>query len=55
MRNETNGIEGKGCKRMSFIRHKHFGNQTYYYEVENYRIEGKVVQRHLRYLGKNGL
>jgi transposase len=37
---------------MSFIRKIRRGNQIYLAEVENARIAGKVVQRHLRYVGK---
>jgi len=36
---------------MSFIRQIKRGNCTYYAEVENERIDGKVVQRHIRYIG----
>jgi transposase len=37
---------------MSFIRKIKVGNRTYLSEVENQRIDGKVVQRHIRYVGK---
>jgi len=37
---------------MSFVRKIKRGNQIYLAEVENIRIEGKVVQRHIRYVGK---
>jgi len=37
--------------RMSFIRKIKRGNCIYYVEVENERINGKVVQRHIRYIG----
>lgn len=37
---------------MSFIKRKKKNGQIYLSEVENVRIEGKVVQRHLRYIGK---
>jgi len=37
---------------MSFIRKIKVGNRTYLSEVENHRIDGKVVQRHIRYVGK---
>jgi len=37
---------------MSFIRKIKVGNRTYLAEVENRRIDGKVVQRHIRYVGK---
>jgi transposase len=37
---------------MSFIRKIKKGNSVYLAEVENQRIEGKVVQKHLRYVGK---
>ena len=37
---------------MSFIRKIKMGNSIYLAEVENQRIGGKVVQRHLRYVGK---
>lgn len=38
---------------MSFIRKIKRGNSVYYAEVENKWINGKVVQRHIRYLGKD--
>lgn len=38
---------------MSFIRKIKRGNSVYYAEVENKRIGGKVVQKHIRYLGKD--
>jgi hypothetical protein len=38
---------------MSFIRQIKRGKCTYYDEVENERINGKVVQRHIRYIGTN--
>ena len=37
---------------MAFIRKIKKGEKTYLAEVENVRIEGKVVQRHIRYIGK---
>lgn len=37
---------------MSFIRKIKKGDKTYLAEVENIRIEGKVKQRHIRYVGK---
>lgn len=38
---------------MSFIRAKKFSNgRVYYYEVESYRVHGKVKQRVIKYLGK---
>jgi transposase len=37
---------------MSFIKRKKKKGQIYLSEVENIRIGGKVVQRHLRYIGK---
>ncbi|GFP43214.1 hypothetical protein HKBW3C_02344, partial [Candidatus Hakubella thermalkaliphila] len=37
---------------MSFIRKIKKGNSIYLAEVENQRIGGKVVQKHLRYVGK---
>jgi transposase len=37
---------------MSFIRKIKKGNQVYLAEVENVRVEGKVIQRHIRYVGK---
>lgn len=36
---------------MSFIRKIKKGNYTYLAEVENKRINGKVVQKHIRYVG----
>jgi len=36
---------------MSFIRKIKRDNRTYYVEVENERIDGKVVQHHIRYIG----
>ncbi|QRF74669.1 hypothetical protein Thermo_01281 [Thermoplasmatales archaeon] len=38
---------------MSFIRAKKVGGKIYYSEVENVRVNGKVVQRHLRYIGRD--
>ncbi len=38
---------------MSFVRKIKCGNSVYYAEVENKRVGGKVVQRHIRYLGKD--
>ena len=38
---------------MSFIRGKKVGSQTYYYEVENKKVNGKTVQKHIRYIGKD--
>jgi hypothetical protein len=37
---------------MSFIRKIKKGNKIYLAEVENVRINGKTVQKHLRYVGK---
>jgi transposase len=37
---------------MSFIRHIKKGNAVYLAEVENKRVNGKVVQRHIRYVGR---
>ena len=37
---------------MSFIRKVKIGNKIYLSEVENKRINGKVVQKHIRYVGK---
>jgi hypothetical protein len=37
---------------MSFIRKIKKGNKVYLAEVENVRINGKTVQKHLRYVGK---
>lgn len=36
---------------MSFIRKIKKGDKIYYAEVMNERIDGKVVQRHIRYIG----
>lgn len=38
---------------MSFIRKIRRGDKLYLAEVENQRINGKVVQRHIRYIGKD--
>jgi len=38
---------------MSFIRKIKHGNSVYYAEVENKWVNGKVVQKHIRYLGKD--
>jgi hypothetical protein len=38
---------------MPFIRGKKVGGNIYYYEVENKRVDGKVVQEYIRYIGKN--
>jgi transposase len=37
---------------MSFIRRIKKGNAVYLAEVENRRVNGKVVQRHIRYVGR---
>ena len=37
---------------MGFIRKIKRGKKTYLAEVENIRVDGKVVQRHIRYVGK---
>ena len=37
---------------MSFIRKIKKGNSVYLAEVENQRIGGKIVQKHIRYVGK---
>ena len=37
---------------MSYLVKKKIKNQTYYYEYESYRVEGKVKHRCVRYLGK---
>jgi len=37
---------------MSFIRQIKKGNKVYLAEVENVRVDGKVKQRHIRYIGK---
>ena len=37
---------------MSFIRKIKRGDKVYLAEVENIRVKGKVVQRHIRYVGK---
>lgn len=36
---------------MSFVRKIKRGDKVYYAEVKNERINGKVVQRHIRYIG----
>jgi len=36
---------------MAFIREKRRGSRRYYYLVENYREDGHVRQRTIRYLG----
>ena len=38
---------------MSFIRAKKVGDKIYYSEVENRKVNGKVVQKHIRYIGKD--
>ena len=38
---------------MSFIREIKKGDKVYYAEVKNERVNGKVVQRHIRYIGKD--
>ena len=38
---------------MSFIRAKKVGDTIYYSEVENRKVNGKVVQKHIRYIGKD--
>ncbi len=37
---------------MSFIRRIKRGKVTYLAEVENKRVDGKVIQKHIRYIGK---
>src|SRR3989304_5521072 len=37
---------------MSFIRRYKKGGKTYLAEVENVRVQGRVVQRFLRYVGR---
>ena len=37
---------------MSFIRKHRVGDKTYLAEVENRWVHGKVVQHHIRYVGK---
>ena len=37
---------------MSFVRRIKKGDAVYLAEVENRRVDGKVVQRHLRYIGR---
>ena len=39
---------------MSFIRTKYIKGIPYLYEVESVRIGGKVVQKHIRYIGAAG-
>lgn len=39
---------------VAFIRTKKINQHTYYYLVENSRIDGNVRQKVLKYLGKNG-
>jgi len=36
---------------MAFVREKRRGSRRYYYLVENYRQDGKVRQRTIRYVG----
>lgn len=38
---------------MSFTRKIKKDDHIYYAEVENERVDGKVVQRHIRYIGTN--
>ena len=37
---------------MAFIRKIKKGDKVYLAEVESWRVDGKVVQKHLRYIGK---
>ena len=37
---------------MSFIRKIKKGPKTYLAEVENVRVNGKTIQKHIRYIGK---
>ena len=37
---------------MSFVRRIKRGNSIYLAEVENVRVDGKVIQKHIRYVGK---
>jgi hypothetical protein len=36
---------------MSFVRSKKRGNKIYYYLVESYRVDNKVRQRVIKYIG----
>ncbi|MFH0979030.1 MAG: hypothetical protein V1837_07065 [Candidatus Woesearchaeota archaeon] len=36
---------------MAFIRSKIINGKRYYYLVENHRVNGKVMQKVLRYIG----
>ncbi|EQD59745.1 hypothetical protein B1B_08069, partial [mine drainage metagenome] len=38
---------------MTFIRKIKRGDKIYYQEVENKWVNGKTVQKHIRYIGKN--
>lgn len=38
---------------MAFIRSKKVNGKRYYYLVQNSRVNGKVVQRVLKYLGRH--
>jgi len=38
---------------MSFVRTKRVNGNTYTYLVESKRINGKVTQKHLKYIGKS--
>ena len=38
---------------MSFARIKKIKGNNYYYMVENKRVNGKVVQKYLKYIGRN--
>jgi hypothetical protein len=37
---------------MSFVREKKVNGSSYRYLVETERVNGRVVQKHLKYLGK---
>ena len=38
---------------MAFIRKKNINGEDYYYYVENYKKKEKVIQKNLKYIGKN--
>jgi hypothetical protein len=39
---------------MSFVRTKNVYGKQYFYLVENKRVNGRVIQKCIKYLGKEG-
>jgi len=52
-REQRKGVVPKNGEKMSYKRTKTINGNTYNYLVESKRINGKVIQKHLKYLGKD--